>query len=247
MAGPRPDLQSANLVGLLRGSDPELASEYIVIGAHHDHLGRGAFGSLARDAVGQVHPGADDNASGVAALLLLAEFMAGEDRPQTRRSLLFVAFGAEELGMHGSQQFLADCPVPRSKIAAMINLDMIGRAGADRLRIEGVASGLGLRALVRKVCDDSQRRVRIRERATSRSDHWNFLQAGIPALFVNSGIHEQYHRPTDVVELIELGPALETIDLVAKLIVRLADRSQAPKFSPDGLSKSFLKSEGKKK
>ncbi len=247
MAGPRPDLQTANLVGLLRGVDPQLRNEFIVIGAHHDHLGRGAFGSMARDAVGQVHPGADDNASGVAALLLLAEYLSAEEQPGTRRSLLFVAFGAEELGMHGSKQFLADCPVPRAKIAAMINLDMIGRAGADRLRIEGVASGLGLRDLVRSISDDCQRRVRLRERASSRSDHWNFLQSGIPALFVNSGIHEQYHRPSDVLELIELGPALETVDLVAKLIVRLADLQQAPKFSPDGLSKSFLRSGDKKK
>jgi len=247
MAGPRPDLQSANLVGLLRGSDPELRSEYIVIGAHYDHLGRGTFGSLARDAVGQVHPGADDNASGVAALLLLAEYLAAQDRPATGRSLLFVAFGAEELGMHGSKHFLEDSPVPRSKIVAMINLDMIGRAGADRLRIEGVASGLGLRGLVRSACDDCGREVRIRDRASSRSDHWNFLQAGIPALFINSGIHEQYHRPTDVLELIQIGPALQTIDLGAKLIVKLGNVEPAPKYSPIGLSKSFLKSGAKKK
>ena len=133
-----------------------------------------------------------------------------------------------------------------SQITAMINLAMLGRAGGDRLRVDGVASGLGMEALVRSVCSDCGSKVRIREAASPRSDHWSFLRAGIPALFLNTGIHDQYHRPTDVAALVELVPALKVVDVVGKLIEKLGDLKQAPQFSPEGMRRSFLRSGEKK-
>ena len=241
MGPPRPELETANVVGLSVGSDPVLREEYVVIGAHHDHLGRGEVGSLAPEMVGVVHPGADDNASGLAAMLILARQMAAHGDPAPRRSILFVAFGAEELGLRGSSVFLQECPVPRSSIVAMINLDMIGRATPDRLRVEGVGSGAGLADLVEAARAAVRCELRTRETATPRSDHWSFLRGGIPALFVHSGVHDQYHRPTDVACLVRVDEAVRVTQLVRELAFRLADAEARPRFQPAVVRSSFLR------
>src|SRR5262249_15204746 len=134
---------TANVVGLLRGTDPRLAQEAIVIGAHYDHLGRGGEGSLAPDEVGTIHPGADDNASGTAAVLALARaFAAGGGAPRT---LVFVAFGAEEMGLLGSEHYVRHPAVPLDRTALMVNFDMVGRLGNGKVYLGGVDSGRGLR------------------------------------------------------------------------------------------------------
>jgi hypothetical protein len=222
-AGRPPAGTSANLVGLLPGADPRLAADWIVVGAHHDHLGDGRAGSRRPAAVPTLHPGADDNASGCAALLLLAEQLARG--PRLRRSLAFVAFGAEEPGRVGSQAFVRAGPIPAGRIVAMVNLSMVGRASPDRLRVEGAGSADGLRELVAAAATEVGLAPEIRDLASLRSDHASFLERGIPALFVHSGLHHEYHTPDDVPERVLVPEAVGVVRWTAAVLRRLGDRS----------------------
>ena len=140
---------SANVVGLLKGSDARLASEYIVIGAHYDHLGLGGAGSLGRAAGGEIHHGADDNASGTSALLELARVLAA-DRARLKRSILFIAFCAEEVGLLGSAAYTKNPVVPLASTVAMINMDMVGRL-RNTLSIGGVGTSPAWKPLIEKL------------------------------------------------------------------------------------------------
>lgn len=224
----RPPRRTHNVVGFLEGSDPELADEVVVVGAHHDHIGRGEFGSLRPGAAGQIHPGADDNASGCAALLMIAEQLAAGERP--RRGVAFVAFGAEELGLRGSQHLLATGPWEVGQIVAMIDLNMIGRATPERLRIEGVGTGAGLAELVAAAGRRVGLSPQTREGASPRSDHAAFLGKRIPALFVHSGLHEEYHTPDDVPERVLVPEAVGAARLTAEIVRALADVDARPEF-----------------
>jgi hypothetical protein len=134
----RIDAEAYNVVGVISGSDPKLNDEYIVVGAHYDHLGRGGAGSLAARA-GEIHYGADDNASGTAALLELARMLSGH-RSSLRRSVVLVAFGGEEEGLLGSNYYVTHAPVPLGSTVAMLNMDMIGRLKEERLTVGGVGT-----------------------------------------------------------------------------------------------------------
>jgi hypothetical protein len=222
----RPPRTTANVVGLLPGSCPERADEIVVVGAHHDHIGRGEFGSLAApEEVGLVHPGADDNASGVAGLLELARRCRG--RGAARRSIVFAAFGAEELGQHGSRWFLDHLPAT-GQVVAMIDLNMIGRGSSGQTTVYGVDTGTGLRALVQRAAG---RTLQQRDRTSFRSDQGEFLGRGVPALLFTTGLHEQYHRPGDVPELVEVPAALAIVDVVDAVLQGLA-AGPAPRFVP---------------
>jgi aminopeptidase YwaD len=141
----RKEAPAANVVGVLEGSDPKLKSEVIVLGAHYDHLGRGGEGSLGRE--GEIHFGADDNASGTAGLLELARLFAGE-REKLRRTVVFVAFGGEEEGLIGSSYYVQNPSLPLEQTVAMLNMDMIGRLRDGALNVGGVGTAAELRALV---------------------------------------------------------------------------------------------------
>lgn len=217
-----PKLQTANVVGLWPGNDRELAGEFVVIGAHHDHLGRGEFASLATgEEEGRVHPGADDNASGVAGLLELARRLVA--RGPQRRSLVFAAFGAEEFGQLGSREFLSRGPIRTGSIVAMVDLDMIGRARSGTPMCFGVDSGIGIRQLLLQQARGLQLRPILRNGESPRSDCDAFLAQGIPAVLFTTGLHAQYHRPADVPELIECEPALRWLDLSEALVRELAN------------------------
>lgn len=232
MGEPRPGLPTANVVGWLPGRSPELADEYVVVGAHYDHLGRGFFGSLGGDpAHGRLHPGADDNASGVAGLLAVAERLARRGaRPP--RSVVFVAFGAEEIGLAGSRRFLEDGPFPRERIVAMVGLTMIGRAATAGLSIQGVGSGRGLRGLVAEwIRPRRDLRVWLRDTTSLRSDHYVFLRRRIPALLFHTGLHDQFHTPADVSSLVQVSAAVRVADLAAATVRELATVTPAPDFT----------------
>src|SRR5262249_4867619 len=141
---------SANVVGLLRGSDPQLASEYVVIGAHYDHLGLGGPESLAAKPEGEIHHGADDNASGTSGLLEIARVLAGE-RTKLRRSIVFIAFSGEELGLLGSGAYTKTPAVPLATTVAMLNMDMIGRLRNDSLFVGGVGTSPAWKPLLDKL------------------------------------------------------------------------------------------------
>ena len=192
-----------NVVGVLPGGDSELGHEYIVIGAHHDHIG----------ARGQtVFPGADDNASGVAALLLTAQTLARQE--PLRRSVLFVTFSGEETGFHGSRRFMSAPPVPLDDIVAMVNLDMVGRLRTGGLILDGWDH---LPAGFQRTF--SRERVRVRPKGTpgANSDGRLFRWAGIPVVTFFTGFHPDYHRPTDTLNRLDL----RGIETIARLVEQL--------------------------
>jgi hypothetical protein len=206
-----------NVVAVLPGSDPQLKSENIVIGAHYDHLGLGHYGTMDPKAEGQIHNGADDNASGVAVVLSLAQrFAAGRPPPRT---LVFVAFTGEELGLYGSRYFVDHPPFPLTATKAMINLDMVGRMKDNRLMVNTVDTAKEFRAMIGRAADG----LDVDMKATGGgSDHASFYNKGIPALHFYTGMHEDYHRPTDDWEKLNIGGMVKVSDAVFALATDLA-------------------------
>ncbi len=191
-----------NVVGRMPGTDPDLRDEFIVVGAHYDHVGRGKSPGLSRGgASGEIHNGADDNASGVAALLEVAEAYA-LNRLKTRRTLLFVAFDAEELGLHGSTAFVADGGFDSGSIAGMVNMDMISRNQKRVVKVGRRASDEPLGQIIYEMAKLLE--LEIDETGMDavllRSDQAPFLKKGIPSVFFFGGFHEDYHKPSDDVE-----------------------------------------------
>lgn len=215
--------QTQNVVAFLPGTDPALRGQTIVIGAHIDHLGRSTAGALDPDARDAIRNGADDNASGTAAVLELARLLS--ERP-ARRSVLFVNFSGEELGLLGSQYFVEHSPVPVDSIAAMLNFDMIGRLRGDSLIVYGVATAREMPA----VLDSANARVGLTVRGIGDgfgpSDHSSFYARGIPVLHFFTNVHEDYHRATDDFEKINAGGAARVVAL-AERVVREIDRRDA--------------------
>ncbi len=207
-----------NVVAMLPGTGPR-ADEYVVVGAHYDHLGRGG-GIGALGPRGEIYNGADDNASGTAAILELADRLS-EDGPQPR-TILFVAFTGEESGLIGSNHFVTDPPVPLRQIVAMLNLDMVGRMTNDTLLIGGAGTAASFEDLLKKA--DANLPLKIKEigkGGIAPSDHMSFALRRIPVLFFFSGMHMDYHRPTDDVDKINFIGMVETIDLGERVIVAL--------------------------
>ena len=218
------EANTRNVVGFLRGRDPDLADEVVVIGAHHDHVGRGGGASLGgRAAQGQIHNGADDNGSGTVVLLELAEwFAAGANRP--RRSLLFLSFSGEELGLLGSIHYVEHPLVPLADTVAMLNLDMVGRCKDGNLEVGGVGTAQGLQDLVAAANKPHGLNISWDTQGEAPSDSTSFFLKKLPVLFLFTGLHEDYHRPSDDIEKIcfdDLGRiALLTRDIVHTIAER---------------------------
>jgi aminopeptidase YwaD len=205
------DRMAANVIGVLPGSDPALADEAIVLGAHYDHLGVTG---------GTVYPGADDNASGCAVVVGLARAFAGAGPRE--RTLVFVLFAAEEIGLVGSSHYVRAPAVPLARTAAMVNFDMVGRLRDGALTIGGVESGRGLREAARDAAGAAGVKASLRDSPYSPSDHSRFYGAGAPVLFFHTGTHSDYHRPGDTADKID-GPGMARIAAVgAQLVERLA-------------------------
>jgi Peptidase family M28/PDZ domain/PA domain len=217
----------ANVVGVLRGGDPELRHEAVVIGAHFDHLGRGEYGSLAPDRRGQIHPGADDNASGVAGLLELARAFAAAPAP--RRSLVMAAFTGEEAGLAGSSEYTEAPAVPLADTVAMLNLDMIGRLRDEAITIFGAETSPGFPALVARAARGVGLRVTHAEGAFAPSDQSSFETRGIPVLFFFTGIHTEYHTPEDVASLVNGAGERDVLRVVYQTARALLDADQRPR------------------
>ena len=169
---------TANVVGILPGTDSTLAAEAVVLGAHYDHLGRGSPFSLAPERGDAIHPGADDNASGTAALLGIAETLTRSGAP--RRSVVVVAFSGEELGLLGSTHYVGQPAVPLDRTVAMVNLDSVGRLRDGRLHVMGVDTGQGLRALVEQAGQGVPALMVLRGDGVGPSDHTAFLNRERP-------------------------------------------------------------------
>ena len=219
---------TTNVIGILPGTDPRLEDEAIVIGAHYDHLGHGGEGSLAPEQVGAIHHGADDNGSGTAAVLGLARaFAAAGGVPRT---LVFIAFSGEELGLLGSAHYVRHPAFPLDKTVLMLNLDMVGRLRDDKLYVGGVDSGSTLRAVAARAARGLPLAPELRGEPFAPSDHTSFYTAGRPVLFLFTGAHADYHRPSDTWDRIN-GPGLVTVaDFAARVVSEVAQDPRAPVY-----------------
>ena len=208
---------------------PGQTNEYVIVGAHYDHLGRGNFDSLAPSQIGQIHPGADDNASGTAGVLELARLLTPQ-RGKLKRSILFMDFAGEELGLLGSAEWVKEPTRPLAKAVAMLNMDMIGRIKDDKVYIGGVGTGSTFKA----VLDQAQKEVPFKVESSaggySSSDHTSFVTKKIPVLFFFSGLHSDYHKPSDTWDKINGTSAAKLLDMVESVAVQLANADQPPQF-----------------
>jgi aminopeptidase YwaD len=233
---------AANVVGLLPGSDPQLASEYVVIGAHYDHLGLGGPESLAASPDGQIHHGADDNASGTSALLDLARAMA-LGRGQFKRSVIFIAFSGEELGLLGSAAYTKNPPVPIASTVAMLNMDMIGRLRNDALFIGGMGTSPVWKPLVEKLNgasganpaaagngSQSHFQLSYGQDGFGPSDHQSFYVRDIPVLFFFTNTHDDYHKPSDTADKINAEGIRQVAEFVREIATSVANEPQRIAF-----------------
>jgi hypothetical protein len=202
-----------NVLAAVPGSDPQLGREWVVIGAHYDHLGFGDHNSLAPSQIGQIHHGADDNASGTAGVLELAR-LAAKNRQQWKRSVLFVTFAGEEIGLLGSSYFVNHPRIPLHNITAMINMDMIGRLNNDRLFIGGVGTSPTFRSWLEQLKPAVRLQLDYSDSGYGASDHMSFNAKKIPVLFFFSGLHTDYHKPSDTYDKINAAGAIRVLSLV---------------------------------
>jgi hypothetical protein len=214
-----------NVAAWLRGP----SDEHVIIGAHYDHLGLGEQDSLAPSMAGQIHPGADDNASGAAGLLELARLFAAR-RDSLRRSVLFLAFAGEELGLLGSNHYVNHPLRPLDKAVAMINLDMIGRVRNSKLYMGGVGTGSTFKPLVEEASKKFPFQMDYSAVGYDASDHTSFAAKQVPVLFFFSGLHSDYHKPSDTWEKIDGPGTARVLDLIFEVASRLENTAERPAF-----------------
>jgi Zn-dependent M28 family amino/carboxypeptidase len=209
---------------------PGTTDEYVIVGAHYDHLGLGGQYSLAPNMTGTVHPGADDNASGTAGVIELARWFSKQ--PKQKRGILFLNFAGEEEGLLGSAFWAAHPELPIEKAVAMVNMDMIGRVRAGKLYVGGTATGSTLRALIQKLTSqNSDLNVDFSEGPEAgSSDHTSFIAKGVPSLFFFSGLHSDYHKPSDTWDKIDAPDAAKVLRLVAEVTDELRGEDGRPSF-----------------
>ncbi len=217
-----------NVLAIHTGNDPELKQQYILVGAHYDHVGYGtsenSFGP-----VGYIHNGADDNASGCAVMLELAQAVASHGN-FLRRSILFAFWDGEEKGLLGSKHWVRNPTVPLENIALVINLDMVGRLGEKGLEVSGTRTASGLRRLVSDQNRDLSLRLDFPWEVPDNSDHFPFFERGIPFLMFHTGLHDDYHRPSDDAHRINAEGSRQISALIFKSLVVLANSDAPPRF-----------------
>jgi hypothetical protein len=250
----RRETPSSNIIGILPGSDPKLKDEAIVLGAHYDHLGRGGAGSLA-PREGEIHHGADDNASGTAALIELARRLTTQ-RPKPRRTIVFIAFSGEEEGLLGSNYYVNHPVVPLANTIAMINMDMIGREKENKLIIGGIGTAVEWRSwvqnenTVRGLASPTQTAASFDRNAVEKlisspvpfdltlnedgfgpSDHSSFYGKQIPVLFFWTGTHNDYHKPSDTSEKINYEGEARIVAFIERIIRNLDKSDKRPTYA----------------
>jgi hypothetical protein len=214
-----------NVAAFIPGSTPE----YVIVGAHYDHLGLGDEHSLAPREIGQIHHGADDNASGTAGMLELARWFAGQ--PQPRRGILFLAFAGEEQGLLGSSHFVSHPLLPLENAVAMLNMDMIGRIRDGKVYVNGTGTGSTLDRIVAATKIPAGLKIDLSESTGyGGSDHISFLAKQIPVIFFFSGLHGDYHKPSDTADKIDAASAAALLGYVADIIVDIANAPERPLF-----------------
>lgn len=225
--------RTANIGGILPGRGA-LADEWVVIGAHYDHVGFGDVAGVSENR-GRLHPGADDNASGTAALIELAPLLAAmyeEDSERPLRSILFLAFTAEESGLIGSRHYVEHPTLPAGGVNLMLNLDMIGRLRSDTLAVGGFDSAAGLLDMIRPELESSGLKIVADGNPRGPSDHASFFGSGIPVLYFFTGTHDVYHQPGDFGWTVNPRGAAKVIDLVRKVAWKAVSESDRLVFGP---------------
>jgi Zn-dependent M28 family amino/carboxypeptidase len=214
-----------NVAGYLPGE----SDEYVIIGAHYDHLGLGEQFSLAPELKGTVHPGADDNASGTAGVIELARWFSMQ--PKQKRGVLFLSFAGEELGLLGSTFYAEHPDLPLERCVAMINMDMIGRLRNEKLYIGGVGTGTTFRAMLDREAPKFTLHLDYSETSGyGSSDHTSFTAKQVPVLFFFSGLHGDYHKPSDTWDKIDAPEAAKVLQLVADVTDNLREGEGRPQF-----------------
>jgi hypothetical protein len=220
--------RTENVVAILPGSDARWKNEHIIIGAHYDHLGLGHYGVIDSSAEGKIHHGADDNASGTAVLLYVAEQLSRVE-PKPARTIVFAAFSGEELGLFGSRHFVNEPPLALDSARAMINLDMVGRLRHERVTVFGARSAKELSPIVTQ--EARRLGLQIQESdAIGRSDNMSFYVKNIPTLHFFTGTHADYHRASDTWDKINYQGMSRISSLVVATARRLADTTEPLQF-----------------
>ncbi len=228
-----------NVVGIIPGRGA-LANQAVVIGAHYDHLGLGGSSSLDPDSTGVVHNGADDNASGTAAIIEVARLLA-ERSAADQRTIVFVAFTGEETGLLGSDYYVKNPVVSNDSTFAMINFDMVGRLRENTLIAIGTGSATEMPMLLDSVNAESQFELATQEDPWGRSDHSSFYGASMPVVHLFTDSHEDYHRPTDDIEKLDLDGVVRISEYAADLTWAFATRQDrltfvdVPRPAPTGM------------
>jgi hypothetical protein len=217
-----------NVIGIVRGTDPKLRDEFIIIGAHYDHVGYGNTKN-SNGPIGFIHNGADDNASGVAALLEIIDALHRSGW-QPRRSIVFAFWDGEEINLLGSRHWMRQPTVPREGVKLAVNADMVGRLTNGRLEIAGTRTADGLRRLFSSDKLPEDLRLDFTWEYKENSDHWPFYVDGIPSLLIHTGLHGDYHRPSDDIEKLNIGGINKTAAYLLDVICRLADEETLPEF-----------------
>ena len=227
--------RTANIIGYLKGYDPSLNEEYIVIGAHFDHLGMGGQGSSSRrpDTIA-VHYGADDNASGVASVLELAAWFSS-NKNKHKRSLVFALFGAEEKGLLGSLNYVENPLFPLESTKMMINIDMLGRMKPDSsLAVGGTGTTTRSEEILNLINNDYNFALQLNSAGYGPSDHASFYAKDIPVLFFSTGGHQDYHTPSDRIDSLDLSAQSFITSYIADVISYLANNENVPEFMEAG-------------
>jgi hypothetical protein len=208
---------------------PGKTDEYVIVGAHYDHLGYGNADSLAPSQIGQIHPGADDNASGTAGVLELARMFAPY-KGKLPRGILFESFAGEELGLLGSVHWTQQPTRPLDQAVAMVNMDMIGRIKDEKVYAGGVGTGSTFQTILAAAQKDAPFHFEYSPGGYAASDHTSFVARKIPVLFFFSGLHSDYHKPSDTWDKINAPDAARLLDFIAVVIERLDTAAERPKF-----------------
>lgn len=228
--------KTANVVALLEGNDPVLKNEYLVVGAHYDHLGFGGPGSGSRmPDTNAIHNGADDNASGTAMIMELSGKLSAE-REKLGRSLIFVAFTSEEIGLLGSKYFVNHPPVDIRQIKAMFNFDMVGRFDKEKnsISVSGTGTSVEADTILRQAETGLPFRVIHSPDGYGPSDHASFYASNIPVFYFNTGVHTDYHTPFDDSEKLDFETEKQVGDFAARVILAVADLSTPLAFKESG-------------
>ena len=225
-----------NLLAQISGIDPALRHETILVGAHYDHVGYGSRRN-SNGPIGYIHNGADDNASGVATLLEMIDALTRTGW-QPRRTILFAFWDGEEINLLGSRHWVRQPTVPLKDVRLAVNIDMIGRMTGGRLEVAGTRTAAGLRKVFSSPRLPADKWIDFTWQYEENSDHWPFYEASIPSMLIHTGLHKDYHRPSDDIEKLNIAGMREATAYLLDVVCRAADADALSPFRPAARSEN---------